>query len=126
MTENNQIPLRSQQGHGQECEVEDGQNKAAYQRSLWAKHLQEVADELPGLLLPLLDEVDALLLNLLDKLFALLLHVTHLLLHLVHALLQVVLLLLVRFCREAQRSDTQAQVTESLSPPSGPRRNYIR
>lgn len=67
-----------------------------HQSSLRTKHLQEVANELPGFLLPFLDEVDALLLHLLDKLFALLLHISHFPLHLVHTLLQVVLLLLVR------------------------------
>lgn len=69
-------------------------HRSSHQCSLGAEHLQEVADELPGLLLPLLDEVDALVLHLLHKLFTLLLHVTHLPLHLVHTLLQVVLLFL--------------------------------
>lgn len=63
------------------------------QSSLRAKHLQEVANELPGFLLPFLDEVNALLLHLLDKLFALLLYIANLPLHFVHTLLQVVLLL---------------------------------
>lgn len=110
------------------CETRDGadrQSKAPHQSSLGTKHLQEVADELPGLLLPLLDEVDALLLHLLDKLFALLLHVTHLLLHFVHALLQVVLLLLVGVCGEADVSAV-GHATLCPSAPTAPRRSYVR
>ena len=72
--------------HGSEAETHKG--------TLWTKHLQKVANELPGLFLPLLDEVNALLLHLLHKLLTLLLHVTHLLLHFVNSLLQVILLLL--------------------------------
>lgn len=79
-----------------------------HQSSLRAKHLQEVANELPGFLLPLLDEVDALLLHLLDKLLALLLHIANLPLHFVHALLQVVFLLLVRTrCTKVRNCLTQ-------------------
>lgn len=40
---------------------------APYQCAFWAKQLQEIADELSGLLFPLLNEINTLLLHFLDK-----------------------------------------------------------
>lgn len=61
--------------------------------SIWAEQLQEVADELPGLLLPLVDEVVALLLHPVDEVLGLLLHRANRFLHLLHLVLDAVLLL---------------------------------
>lgn len=81
------VPIQSSTDQHLEC-------LQTHQGTFWTKHLQEVANELPRLLLPLLNEVYALLLHLLHKLLTLLLYIPHLLLHFVHSLLQVVLLLL--------------------------------